>query len=316
MGPTVGVPRGLLFHEFFPLWQELLSSLGATVVVSEETNETILNAGVRTCVDEACLPVKVFFGHASALTGKVDALFIPRIVSVERSSFICPKLMGLPDMVRACLPKAPRVLDPCVDLSKSGIGFAANLARLGREFGANPARTVLAFGRGLARLRREEARFRARTRDMARNLQDLAIGVLGHRYNLDDAYMSMNIKERLVALGATPVTDRWYSDRELSAWARSRPGRKVPFWTPGKRIIGTAQRWLESREVDGIIHLTSFGCGPESFIAELVQREATRRRSVPFMLLSLDEHTGEAGVATRLEAFIDTVWMRKTGRED
>jgi len=44
-----------------------------------------------------------------------------------------------------------------------------------------------------------------------------------------------------------------------------------------------------------------------------VQR-ATREAGRPFMSLILDEHTGEAGLVTRLEAFVDMLarWKRRT----
>ena len=55
----------------------------------------------------------------------------------------------------------------------------------------------------------------------------------------------------------------------------------------------------------------SFGCGPESFIAEVIQYEASERNCTPLLCINIDEHSAEAGLSTRLEAFIDTVAMRK-----
>ena len=63
----------------------------------------------------------------------------------------------------------------------------------------------------------------------------------------------------------------------------------------------------------GIIHLISFGCGPDSLVGELVERRA-RRKGFPFLLLTLDEHSGETGLLTRLEAFVDTLQWRR-GKE-
>jgi len=54
--------------------------------------------------------------------------------------------------------------------------------------------------------------------------------------------------------------------------------------------------------------MSAFACGPDSFIGELLQQESARsERKVPFMTIVVDEHTGEAGVLTRLEAFMDVV---------
>jgi len=42
-----------------------------------------------------------------------------------------------------------------------------------------------------------------------------------------------------------------------------------------------------------------------------VHRWASRLRITPFMSLTLEEHTAETGVVTRLEAFLDMIHRRK-----
>jgi len=43
----------------------------------------------------------------------------------------------------------------------------------------------------------------------------------------------------------------------------------------------------------------------------MVRRQASRLKTTPFMSLTLEEHTAEAGVVTRLEAFLDMIHRRK-----
>ena len=50
-----------------------------------------------------------------------------------------------------------------------------------------------------------------------------------------------------------------------------------------------------------------FACGPDSIIGEIIAREVITEASPPLTTLVLDEHTGEAGVATRVEAFVDLI---------
>lgn len=329
MTTTVGIPRGLMYHDYGPAMHAFLESCGARVVVSPPTNREILETGLAICVDDACLPVKAFFGHAAALADQVDVLFIPRFVSVERGAYICPKLMGLPDMIRARLRNAPAIIDTPVDayrgvhrcLSSMSQGDACNILGIG------PQRLAWAFGNALLAQVEEERRRRSgwacapsvqgrpdaqacRNRPGSIYERALAIGVLGHSYNLEDPYLSLNLITRLRRMGVTAITADDYTYRELKQWERRRRGRKRVFWTTGRKLIAAAQRWHEAGEVDGIIHLTSFGCGPESFVAEVIARDAARHASIPLMILNVDEHSGEAGMATRLEAFVDTVRMR------
>jgi predicted nucleotide-binding protein (sugar kinase/HSP70/actin superfamily) len=44
---------------------------------------------------------------------------------------------------------------------------------------------------------------------------------------------------------------------------------------------------------------------------DMVQRQAARLRTSSFMSLTLEEHTADAGVVTRLEAFLDMIQRRK-----
>jgi benzoyl-CoA reductase/2-hydroxyglutaryl-CoA dehydratase subunit BcrC/BadD/HgdB len=61
---------------------------------------------------------------------------------------------------------------------------------------------------------------------------------------------------------------------------------------------------LERGSVDGLVAVVAFGCAPDSGLApELGQ--AARQAGLPMLTLTLDEHSGEAGLVTRLEAFVD-----------
>ena len=41
----------------------------------------------------------------------------------------------------------------------------------------------------------------------------------------------------------------------------------------GEKTIGTAYYFLERKQVDGVIHIASFGCG-DSLVGELIEKES------------------------------------------
>ena len=91
----------------------------------------------------------------------------------------------------------------------------------------------------------------------------------------------------------------------------SRAAGKLPkrvFWTSGRQSLGALERCLE--DVDGVITLAAFACGPDSLISDVIQRRA-RQAGVPSLLIYVDEHTGQAGFGTRIEAFMDMLVRRK-----
>ena len=69
-----------------------------------------------------------------ALSGECDNVFVPRLVSVERKAYICPKLMGLPDMVRHNCRDIRGIIDPCIDMSSNSWAYIKELYATGRLF--------------------------------------------------------------------------------------------------------------------------------------------------------------------------------------
>ena len=63
---------------------------------------------------------------------------------------------------------------------------------------------------------------------------------------------------------------------------------------------------------DGVIHLYPFTCMPE-IISRSILPQISKEYDMPVLSLVLDEHTGEAGLLTRLEAFVDLLERKRRG---
>jgi len=296
------------------MWQSFLSELGCRIVLSPPTNERILNTGTQATVDEVCAPVKIAFGHVLELADKVDYVFVPRFASVEPRAYICPKLMGLPDMVRHSGHKLPGLFAPDIDLSRGKASIHKTLAEASRTLGSAHLTTLRAFYRALrenARVERKliagmtpEEAFHGTTwrRSPGKRLR---IAVLGHPYNVYDPVLSMNLIDQLRRNNVDVTTAEMLPKDKIEIGLAGLS--KELFWTLSKKVLGAGLYFLKNPSVvDGIIVMSSFGCGLESLIADLLERHA-RRSEFPFMLLTVDEHSGEAGIVTRVEAFIDMV---------
>jgi predicted nucleotide-binding protein (sugar kinase/HSP70/actin superfamily) len=115
----VGIPKGLLYPDFRVMIETFFKELGQDIVVSPDTNRAILDLGVNCCVDEACLPVKVFHGHVRWLkdNGNCDMIFIPRIMRLRKNESICPKFCGLTEMIKYSIPDLPPLIGNPIDWS-------------------------------------------------------------------------------------------------------------------------------------------------------------------------------------------------------
>ncbi|QGG49266.1 acyl-CoA dehydratase activase-related protein [Heliorestis convoluta] len=336
---TIGIPRALGYYEYLPYWRVFFESLGCSVALSPLTNKEILDQGVRASVDEVCLPVKIYYGHVRALTGKVDYVFLPRIISVEEKTYLCPKFLGLPDMIRAAATldgDYPALLITDVNNRLQGGGWEQALTDVALRLGFGRARIKEALNWGkkaqddferaveageyppdaLARweksgrlldayVPRDYTKKRIRTKES----KVPVIAVIGHPYQIFDPFSSMNLLERLKEKGIKVITPMAIS-KELSMEATQHMQKRL-FWSFGQKLLGGSLHFLQQK-IDGLIYVAAFGCGPDSLVGELVERYAKREGTVPTLYLTIDEHTGEAGVVTRLEAFLDLIERKKS----
>ena len=321
----VGIPRALFYYQYYPGWKTFFEALGAETIVSPPTNKDIFSSGNSRAVAETCLPVKLFFGHAIYLADKCDYMFIPAMRSLGGKAYHCSKFLGLPDMTRAIVPECPPILDPEIDLNEGRRSLYQAIYSLGRHFSSDKSKVKkaaeqawkanLAYrkelsDRGITTVQALNEMCQAEEKDyklLASEAISLKIAVIGHHYVIYDDYINHRLISRLRAMGARIFTPEMIHQEALDIAMTKLVG--APHWSFEADIIGAGECYLEAK-VDGIISVAVFGCGPDSMMIDMLRRRA-REFKTPFLHLSLDEHTSEGGLITRLEAFLDTVKRRK-----
>ena len=313
----IGIPKSLLYYNYYPLWKCFFEELGAEVICSADTNKRILDYGVKLCVDEACLPVKIQHGHVKYLVDKVDAVFVPRIISINKNEYICPKFCGLPEMVKNSIPDLPYIIDTTVNLRKSQNSIYQSIINAASIITKDKIRIMKAYKNAQhAQLDFEKKLKISGDFDSAaygyndKSITSIhKIALLGHPYNIYDRFINMDIKNKLKKLGYQVITPEMIDEDRINRNAYKMPKRH--FWTFGRRMIGVGLSFIENHDIDGIIYLSSFGCGIDSLMEDYLERHIKRDSQIPYMKLTLDEHSGDAGLNTRLEAFIDMVKWRE-----
>lgn len=322
----IGIPRALLYYYYFPLWKTFYEELGCEIVLSPKTNKNILDLGVKTCVDEACLPIKVFHGHVESIKDKVDFLFIPRNTSLTYGEFTCPKLCGLPEMIKNSILELPVIIKPDFNLHNRRINLDKTIRDMIEPLEVKFNQTQDAYYKGIKQLEvykknvfngmfPDEA-LKITSENYKNNISSMEKGrllVLSHPYNLYDSFINMNLIKKLREMGYQTITVDNISEEKINYYASKLP--KKMFWTFGRQLIGSGLYVIEERDVlgiDGVIFLSSFACGLDSIIADYIERQIKRQKILPFIQLTIDEQTGEAGIDTRIEAFIEMIERRKS----
>lgn len=333
--PTVGIPRALAYYTFYPLWRAFLEGLGAEVVISKFTNRKVLEDGIKETVNDACIPIKVYHGHVFDLVGKVDYIFMPRMISADGKATFCPKFLGLPDMVRFTGVTLPKIID--VRYNRSGLpgGLIRFFTSVSAAIGVtNPFKVAYAaigalkkqksFERLLLAGKKppEAAEFIFGKKDLQKEMfaqnslvvaatsdKRASVALLGYPYAIYDPYISAGVYKKLINLDVEVITYEQIPLREMRRFSKILPQNF--FWYYSNQVCWAGLYLLENKKfIDGIIHVTAFGCGPDAMVDKTLELEA-KNAGVPFLSLTIDEHTGEGGVQTRLEAFVDMLAVKK-----
>ncbi|MCX7903386.1 MAG: acyl-CoA dehydratase activase-related protein [Caloramator sp.] len=296
----VGIPRGLLYYKYKPFFTTFFEELGAEIIESPDTNKEILDLGVKLCTDEACLPIKVFHGHVEKIKDKCDLILVPRIMQVEKREFICPKFCGIPEMIENNIKDLPQITKAPI-YSYSADKFLNWAYETGKLFTKSYIKIQRAFDYAI----KEQNMFKEGIDDEGFQYK---VALIGHTYNIYDKFINMNLVKKLNNFGIGVITHEVVDDNVKHMEVKKL--FKRPFWTFAREYYGFASYAVRNQLIDGIIYLSSFACGIDSVIVELLKLEF---EDIPFLLLKIDEHTGEAGFDTRVEAFVDMLTRRKGG---
>jgi predicted CoA-substrate-specific enzyme activase len=306
-GPTVGLPRTLMVYDYAPLLIGFLNALGARVIISHKTNKEIVERAIELAYTDSCFPIKLLHGHTATLR-ESDYILFPSAIRLgmtegaENQKYACPLIQASPFIVRQVLGLEAKLLIPIIDFSHGDDNVLRNLAEVGQKMGFDVNLARRAALAGLASQRRFETdRAETGTRSLAQVRESGRTGVvvLARAYMSQDSGANLGIAEKLAQLDVEPipldflplsgVDPKKYSDR--------------PYWSYESRLLAAADIVSHDPKLYGLI-LTNFGCGPNSFIINELEDVMGGK---PLGQLEIDEHAAEAGLVTRLEAFIDTI---------
>lgn len=295
-GTPIGLPRALTTHSLFPLYATFFAGLGFDVVLSDIDPQGELKA-----YSGFCFPVQIAHGAVLDLARRdVRVVFLPHVTRMPqpnpcRDSYLCPITQAGPYFLAKAFPEM-RFLSPLLDFTN---GYAAGtglvelaVGELGirRELaGAAWTAAVLAqtdAEHALASLGRE-----ALERAVATG--EPAVLLTGHSYNAFTADASQSVGRKLASMGipAIPADCLQPVDEGPTAWH---------FANQVMNAVALTQRHPNLF----LLCVSNFSCTVDAFTHSLL---ASKMGAKPYLILEIDAHTADAGVQTRLEAFLDTV---------
>ena len=323
----IGIPKGLLYQYYYPLWRSLFERLGFEVVLSDKSTKSLVQKGIAVTVPEICFPIKIYNAHVINLIEKnVDYIFCPRFVHIEKGYWFCPKYIGLPELVEKTIPDSRLLVaeidcrrdDTCDISSFMPVAKALNIPKSEMKKALGAAQQDFVQFREYCHkgLTLDEAALalfdKVPVEKFRQPNQSTTIGLLGYVYNVYDPFISMDIIRKLRDLNVNVITFDMLTEEELHKYRKT--NTRPIFWTFADKLYQAAHVMIADKHVQGLIHITAFGCGPDSVVGKEIEHDFADS-GVPFMTLRIDEHTGENHLQTRIEAFTDML-KRKIHKVD
>ncbi len=306
--PVIGIPRILMFFEQFPLWATFFRQLRLRVMLSDKTSSKLIYRGLQEVLAETCYPVKVAYGHMVNLIEKgVDCIFLPSVIDLEKDrddvnrSYNCPYIQAIPFMLKAAFENRVEIMSPTLFMEKEKRNLEAQMMEIGKGFGKERKDISSAINMALESQEEFERMRLKRGREILDSLKEdqQAVVVIGKPYNVHDTGLNLNISKKLRKLEVVAIP---YDLLPLDT-VELLPHYSNLVWKNEQRLLRSAMLAKSGRNLNPIM-ITNYGCGPDAFFAKYL--EDTMGED-PYLTLEVDEHSGDAGMVTRIEAFLDTI---------
>jgi len=308
----IGFNRSFLVNTYYPLYSTFFTELGFQPVVPDVPSQK----GIDRIGASLCYPIELAHGFFYSLIEMKDPpefIFLPHFKSVpaqegHSASEICPLAQGEPFYLRTAFK------DKLEDLKRNGTTVLSPLLNL--KGGLVTARKPLVETAVHMGVRRKEARkafHKALDRQMAcltemrkigqqalRKLEtdpeQIAVVIFARPYNgfVEEAHMG--IPHKLASRGVRVIPlDFLTLDNEET--------KRHMYWGMGQLIMKATRSVKRHPQLFGTF-ITNFSCGPDSFLIGYFRDMMDRK---PSLTLELDSHTADAGLETRVEAFLDII---------
>jgi predicted CoA-substrate-specific enzyme activase len=316
----VGINRSFQVNTLYPLYFTFFNELGCKVVMPDTVHQT----GIDKAQSSLCLSAQVAMGmFEDLLIKKPDVIFMPQIMELhvsEQETYrkerqtVCMFVQGEPFYQRASFLKGrkdgPRMITPALNLMRGWDAEEAKFIQVGVDLGftaeaakAAHAKAVQAQKDFFAAMKAEGRRILA---DLEAHPDKIAIVLFGRPYNAFAEETNKGVPSKFASRGVEiiPYDFLMYEDEE---------NYKDTYWEMGQRIIKAARIVERHPQLFGC-YLTNFLCALDSM---MVQHFRDLFGTKPTLTIEVDSHTADAGVNTRIEAFMDVIrnYLKVQGRD-
>ncbi|MBD3163768.1 hypothetical protein GF323_01065 [Candidatus Woesearchaeota archaeon] len=318
-GKTVGISKALYTNILFPLYYTFFTELGFKVILPDKAEKE----GMKKVGSSFCFPVEISHGMFKNLLDKdPDYIFLPQVSEFFVKNSIhngedkenhCACVIGQaePYYLQSAFRKIkPKFLSPVLNFYKGWETASQSFIVLGKEMGKSEEESKRAFDRGVGKLKQAIRDKKKLGNEILKQIESdptkTGIVLFGRAYNAFAEEANLGIPRKFASRGFYIIPYELLSFEEEEALENMN-------WALGQDMIKCARLVKKHPQLFGA-YITNFSCGPDSF---LVGYFRDIMKTKPSLTLELDSHSADAGINTRIEAFLDIVSRyKKLGIKD
>ncbi|MFQ7112395.1 acyl-CoA dehydratase activase-related protein, partial [Hallella bergensis] len=315
----VGIPRILNMYENYPFWHALFTTAGMRVVLSSESVFRRYESALGSVMsDNICFPAKLVHSHVKELDERLSAMggteqkfiFMPYVVYEHQddkrntNSYNCPIVSAYSDVIRSAMTLHTRMDSPIINfrdeklLKKQVSGYLKGLGidRKTISKAYNAARQAQNLYMRQIRQKTEDILADSREHGM------LTILLAGRPYHTDPL-IQHKLSGMIASLGVNVISEDIVRGDLNTGTGNTYLVRQ---WAYMNRIIKAGQWCAEQPNDIHFVQMTSFGCGPDSFIQDEI-RTIMREHNKPFTLLKIDDVSNTGSLKLRVRSLIESL---------
>ena len=308
----IGIPRILNMYEDYPFWHRLLTDCGFQIVLSSDSKMQRYEEALCTVMsDNICFPAKLIHSHINELTQRdVERILMPYVVYERQecqtavNSYNCPIVSGYSDVIRSAMSPHVPIDSPVINFANHRLLRMQILDYL-LGLGINKTTASRAFKNALLAQKEFECDIKQRAKEIIYNGETekrLTILLAGRPYHTDPL-VQHRLSEVIAALGVNVISEDVVRN---STDVSDGETNTVRQWAYVNRIIKAAQ-WVGKYALDvQFVQMTSFGCGPDSFIQDEVRSLLTRYGKT-LTLLKIDDVSNVGSLKLRVRSLIESI---------
>lgn len=300
----IGINRSLNNIILMPLFTKFFGELGFDVILPEDPDPK----GTEKQSAAFCYPVELSHKYIYSLIREdIDYIYLPHVKSLHVAGGLdrnvsCVLAQGEPYCLKAAFSelRSDKVLSPVLNFTNGLHEAEKEFIKTGKKLGASRKEAKQAYAAAI----KNQEDFNRKVKEMGsgvlRELQEnpdsRALVIFGRPYNAFSSDANMAITRKLATRGEKVITIDMLPLEDT-------PAPSSMYWATGQVIMKAAQLVAQNSQLFGV-YITNFSCGPDSFLTGYFRR---KMKSKPSLILELDSHSADAGIDTRVDAFLDII---------